>query len=246
MKKPRHRGFTILELAVVLVVLVALASLLVMKAGQARENADEIGTRATLNTIREAFVGSPSAPGYLADMKYVPGFNAANVRIGDLFNFDSSRFPPLASPYDIVAQRGWRGPYLSNVPAVRNTNPARYGLFPGPMESRFSGDPTFFERHFYTDSTSTVSPYGVPGEGVIADLWGNPIVLQIPPTTAFKNPVDDATRFRYARIVSAGADGILSTPLEDPVAGMHADGKTKDRGDDYVLFLNRADIYEEP
>ena len=98
MKKPRQRGFTILELAVVLVVLVALASILVMKAGQARENAESVAARATLNTVREAFVGSPSAVGYLADMKYIPGFRNVKIRTHDLLSPSSY---PAFSTFDL-------------------------------------------------------------------------------------------------------------------------------------------------
>lgn len=249
----RRRGFTLLELTVVVAILVVLASILIMNVESARGNAEVTVTRVTVNTVREAFVGSSSAPGYLSDMKYVPDFNPVIVRMGDLFVFDPTRFPSSAAPpYDSLAQRGWRGPYLDNVQLVRNADPARNGFFPDHADRGLNDPQTFYERHFYTDDTSNGSPYGVFGERAIADQWGNPIVLQIPLPGAFDTSTD-AKRFRYARLVSAGPDGVLSTPLDgrEPghplgrLAGMKDNGDVTARGDDIVIFLNRTDMYED-
>ena len=239
----RRRGFTVLELIVVLAILVITAAILIMKAAPIRDNADATTARATLTTMREAIVGSPAAPGFLTDMKYMPGFQPVNdLTIPDLLK-PASEYP-LAQQYDIVAQRGRRSPYLDNILPVQNfTTPALNGLFPGPGDSRWSGDKTFFQRGFYTTNSSAGSPYGTAGDRAAADQWGNPLVLQIPPASAFTNSTD-AKRFRYARLVSAGKDGVLDTPLNDRLAGMTANGDISARGDDIVIFLNRADIYE--
>lgn len=239
MKKPPHStAFTLLELAVVVAILAVLASLLVMNTGNMRENAETTAARSTLNTIREAIVGSPGAAGYLIDMKYVPGFRTVNMRTHDLLS--SSSYPNFAA-FDLVANRGWRGPYLNNAQGAANTNKARDGAFPASNEIRFPGDTTYLTRGFFTDVSN--SPYGFTGDLVAADPWGNPIVLQVPPASAFNGSTGDAKVFRYARLVSAGPDGVLSTPL-DRLGGMLSDGTSSARGDDIVIFLNRTDVYE--
>ncbi len=236
----RRRGLTLLELAVVVAILAVLVSLLVMNIGGVRENAEKTAVRATLNTAREAFMGSAAGPGLVADLKHIPGFLAVNLTLQDLL------MQGAHPGYDAVAQRGWRGPYLANVQPVRNTNANRNGQFPDATERRYEGDATFQERGFYGPAGEVW--YGTVNDPAAADPWGNPIVLQIPPASAFSTPTD-AKRFRYARLVSAGPDGVLDTAVLDPslqrLAGLRDDGTSEKRGDDVVIFLNRTDVYED-
>jgi type II secretory pathway pseudopilin PulG len=238
-------AFTLMELVVVIVILAALASLIVSNVGRTTDGADAVAARAVMQTTAEAFTGSAAGPGYLADMKHVPGFRSVNVRIHDLISAPNYPGNPAAASFDSASQRGWRGPYLRNAQGVRNTNPGRNGAFPASDERRTPGDATFQERGFFPDAGS--SPYGSAGELAVADPWGNPIVLQVPPELAFSGSTRDSKRFRYGRLVSAGADGFLATPL-DRLAGLvvNPDGTidTSARGDDLVLFLNRSDTYE--
>lgn len=239
----RFGAFSLMELVVVIVIVAALAALVTSNVGTTTDEVEAVSARVTMQTIAEAFSGSSAGPGYVADMKHLPGFRHADVRIHDLL---SSSSYPTADPFDPVSQRGWRGPYLRNAQGVRNTNAARNGAFPSGNERRTADDTTFFQRGFFTDPDS--SPYGITGDLSVADPWGNPIALQIPPVAAFTNPTTDAKRFRYARLVSAGADGVLTTPLHHRLAGLVklADGKIdiSARGDDLVLFLNRSDTHE--
>lgn len=234
----RRAAFTLMELTVVIVVIAALAALVVSNIDHTRDAAELTAARATMQTVREAFTGSPAGPGYLSDMKHLPGFSLAAVRMHDLLS--SSSHPAFAA-FDIAANRGWRGPYLRNAQGVANTNSARNGAFPAAGERRFAGDASFQERGFFYDATS--SHYGATGDLAAGDPWGNPIVVQTPPADAFSGTTGEAKRFRYARLVSAGPDGVLATPA-DRLAGMLADGTTAARGDDLVLFLNRTDTYE--
>jgi type II secretory pathway pseudopilin PulG len=226
-----------MELLVVIVIIAALAGLVVSNIARTTDDAEAVAARATMQTIAEALTGSAAGSSYLADMKYVPAFSAANLRTHDLLS--ASSYP--AELFDPAKQRGWRGPYLRNAQGVQNTNTARNGTFPAGGERRTAGDATFLERGFFIDAST--SPYGVTGDLATADPWGNPIVVQVPPASAFAGPADDAKRFRYARLVSAGADGALTTP-RDRLGGLLADGTTAARGDDLVLFLNRSDTYE--
>ncbi len=247
----RRSGYTLLELVVVMVIIAALAALVVPNLDRVADDAELTVARANLSTIREAITGSASASGYFADMRYVPGFDPLEFRLHDLLS-DSLPTKPL---YDITLNRGWRGPYLQRFPAVQNTNRLHEGLFPAANDRRRANDPTFFERGFFYDTVNSF--YGLPGvQRSIGDAWGNPIILQVPPEEAFVTP-SATKRWRYARLVSAGPDGVLSTPRYDasiPVlqtrrdearlAGRLSDGTLVARGDDLVLFLNRVDVYE--
>lgn len=236
----QERGFTLLELAVVVAILVLLAALVVGKVDQFRDHAETTATRATLNTVREAFVGSATSTGYIADLKTLPGFNLPAIRLHDLLSPASY---PEADQYDPVTQRGWRGPYLDNVQPVLNTKAERKGLFPAANDQRSANDTTFLERNFY--ETAASSPYGMAGDRCAADAWGNPIVIQVPPASEFPSTppaLIAKQRFHYARAVSAGPDGILATPL-DRLAGMEAGGGIAERSDDLVIFFNRADVF---
>lgn len=234
----RSCGFTLMELLVVIVIIAALAAMVVSQVDSTRDQAELTVARADLQAVSEAIFGSAVGKGYLRDMKYVPGFRSVNLRPHDLFS--PSSYPAQPS-YDAVANRGWRGPYLRKSSGVANTHLSLKGLFPASSDRRFTGDPTFLERGFYANAAS--SNYGFAGDFPVADPWGNPIVIQVPPLMAFSGAADDAKRFLYVRLVSAGPDGALTTP-PDRLAGMLADGSQAARGDDLVLFPNRADVYE--
>ncbi|RYD64706.1 MAG: prepilin-type N-terminal cleavage/methylation domain-containing protein, partial [Verrucomicrobiaceae bacterium] len=233
--RPRSRtadAFTLVELVVVLVILAAVAALVINNVDRTTDDAARITATATLHTLRDAITGTAAAPGYLSDMKYVPGFPIVDIRTHDLLS--DSRYTTF-SPFNPITKRGWRGPYLRNAQGVANINPMRNGRFPKSDDRRFDGDATFGQRRFFFPGETT-SPYGDTGDLTVADPWGNPIVIQVPPKTDSNGVVDDAMRLRYSRLVSAGADGILTTPLEDRFAGSKLE-----RGDDLVLFLNRED-----
>ena len=167
--------------------------------------------------------------------------------------------------------RGWRGPY------VRTGSAAVTAIFPGENDIRYADDSTFGARGFYPDVSNIELPddivgrlndcsaYGFPGEPTIMDPWGNPYVLQIPPIQAFRGAtnVTDEARFTYARVVSAGPNGILETPCYSQnatnrlgttwnertrrlvrQAGLIDIDDRSSRGDDLVLFLTRGDIDE--
>ena len=212
------------EILVVIAILAVLASLAVQSVGNMRGTAEQTVATATLQAVREAICGSAGAPGFLADMKYIPGFSNSAVRIGDLLAAPTNY--PAFMNFDRATGRGWRGPYVQNAQAVENTCAARTGCFPSMTDRRCAQDATFEERGFYA------ADYGTTNDPALADPWGNPVVLQMP-----TNVPDDDECWRFARLVSAGPDGILQTPAETiPVR--------TNRGDDLVLFLNRADADE--
>jgi prepilin-type N-terminal cleavage/methylation domain-containing protein len=231
----RRAGFTLMEVLVVVVIIAAVAALIVSNVDGVQERAEAAASRATMKTLREALMGSAAGPGYVADMKHLPGFDLGKLQPHDLLFEPSQEFL-----FQAAANRGWRGPYLRNAQGVANTNKDRGGRFPASGERRFDGDATFLDRGFFMTPSS--SPYGVTDQLTVADPWGNPIVIQVPPPAAFSAPTD-AKRLKYTRLVSAGPDGYLNTPL-DRLAGMLPDGTATVREDDVVLFLDRADTYD--
>jgi prepilin-type N-terminal cleavage/methylation domain-containing protein len=217
-KSSQPPGFTLLELVVVIVIIAALAGLVVSQVDRSREYAELTVARADLQTVSEAVGGSAAGAGYLRDMKYVPGFQPVGLRVHDLFSPSSY---PSAATFELETKRGWRGPYLRSG-----------GLFPASGDRRFAGDATFLERKFYAPDGS--SRYGGVGDSCVKDPWGNPVVIQVPEAVAFTGAADEAKRMQYLRLVSAGPDGVLDTISNDATAAV--------RGDDLVLFPNRADV----
>ena len=232
-----------LELVMVVAIIGALAAMLVPLMDRNREDAESTVARVSLQAVAEAFAGSATQPGLLSDMRGVPGFKPENLRVHDLLS--ASRIGtdyPGSENHDPATRRGWRGPYLRSPVGASNTVPARSGKFPLAEDVRFGGDGTFLERGFYLDASQ--SPYGAEGDLTAGDPWGNPFVLQVPPDEAFAHSATSVKKLRYARVISAGPDGILSTP-RDRLAGRLIDGTAALRGDDLVLFLNRSDVYED-
>lgn len=249
------KGYTLLELLAVVVIIAAVAALAMPNLDRSTEDAELTLARANLAAVRDAIIGSAALPGLLADMRHVPGFRPVDMFPNLLLSPSRSPLPGEYPPFDVTIGKGWRGPYFKMFPQVQNTNPLHHGLFPAADDRRMAGDLTFAERGFFYDLTNSF--YGVPLEHrALGDAWGNPIVLQVPPDEAFTNPTD-AKRWRYARLVSAGPDGVLTTPRYDAselilqtrldearLAGRLSDGTLAARGDDLVLFLNRIDVYE--
>ena len=258
-------GFTLIELMCVIALVMAVALLAVTRLGRFGQGARRVAAQHDMAAIKEAFTSGTG--GYLADMEGIPGFTCGTLRISNLLvstNLwaDGGARLDIGSSYAVFtkwseeASRGWRGPYLKG-----DVRPfPSYDDLPGfyPDISRLALPSVFKDSR-------RASIYGFTGEPVLFDPWGRPYVLQIPPPQAFTNvtSVTPSERFAYARIVSAGPDGTLSTPCFIPnltnetatswnaasrslvrEAGRDAAG-TMARGDDLVLFLYRNDVHEE-
>jgi len=89
------KGFSLLELVVVIALLAVVACLALPLLGSVRADAQMDAAKATLSAIRESILGSSDRPGYLADMKCVPGFQEARFRMHDLL--DSSSYPSFSN-----------------------------------------------------------------------------------------------------------------------------------------------------
>lgn len=272
-------GFTLIELGIVVLILAIVSSLVAQRFAGIMRSSKIAVAECDMAAIRTAFLGSAGVPGYLDDMSSVPGFSPGYLRIANLlvatnlFVFDRESVHSLPrregfasaetfTNWNALSSRGWRGPYIG-------MNSARSQLVVFPSRS---DEAAFENRGFFPRLSHLSLPedycngyvYGYPGEPTILDPWGNPYVLQIPPPQAFADnlgrldEVSDERRFYYARIVSAGPDGFLSTPCffantnsvgscwsESERLCSRIAGLPSDRGDDLVLFLNRADLPEE-
>jgi len=266
---PPPNGYTLTELVLTIAILGTISAVATVRLGGVMESSRIRAAEADLATLREGFTGTAPGPGYLCDMAVLPGFSPAYLRVHCLLSATNvvgregvrlddgvvrTGYASLScfTNWNPETARGWRGPYVRAHAQPRNAEPARDGLFPAPHDSRTPGDASFAARGFYPLDRAV---YGVAGEQAVGDPWGNPYVLQVPPEIAFQDP-SDAKRFHYARLVSAGPDGVLQTPCFSSgslsadarrvlrLAGRFPDGSISARGDDIVLFLNRPDVFE--
>jgi prepilin-type N-terminal cleavage/methylation domain-containing protein len=151
----RRCGLTLLELVVVMIILVALASLAVPLIGNLVGDSRGDVTRQSLIEVRNVIANM-----YWDDMgkrlpradpvaRQPPTRKIENPQVRYLFINPTTE--NSVRDYDPAYRRGWRGPYLMN---------------PG------------FE--FPLPNTNFTDHYGQEGDPAVIDGWGSPIVLQNP------------------------------------------------------------------
>jgi prepilin-type N-terminal cleavage/methylation domain-containing protein len=232
----KRRGLTLLELLVVLAILVSLATIIVPVIGHLGRKSQELATRENLLRLQDLVTNQ-----YRADMGELPRPNLTvspgrknHPQLRYLFvNPDTEDITNLAGT-TLSSARQWKGPYV------------RHGGAKYQIDNNTSPDPAKGEvNRKYTDayglsdewSTATPPVLTSPGDPTILDAWGRPIVLQEPSTGTLYTP--DATDKTYARLVSAGPNGIIDTPLTTRMPTQ------TERSDDIVIFLFRHDEYGE-
>lgn len=265
----------------VIAVLAVVATMAVVRTTSITRNARITAAVSDAMELARAFAD------YQNDMRGLAGFSPALSRVGNLF-VSTNVFGTIMSEgvmsfvrldaFDVAGcahaqefttwsearQRGWHGAYLRNVTLIpfpaRTAEATSRGFYPDVRSLRL---PSRFSEH-------DASVYGFAGEMTMADPWGNPFVLQVPPPQAFTNvlTVTEQERFKFARIVSAGPDGVLQTPcffvnatnqtattwsLRNQRLARQAglikrngddEADMSERGDDIVFFLNRTDTDE--
>ena len=105
------QGFTLIELAVIIVILGVLAGVAVPVFSNFTTSARINATREEMNTIKRAIVGNPAAVsggqyidrGFEGDCGFVP---SALI--------DLARKPDSVAVYDRLNRLGWNGPYLDS------------------------------------------------------------------------------------------------------------------------------------
>ena len=213
----RRNGLTLVELVVVLTILVALGGLVVPMIGRLTDEARDGATHESLLRLRELLVNR-----YLLDMGQLPRpplSTPSQPRLVYLY-VDPHQGTPAAG-WDPVIKIGWRGPYLTGG-----------GRFPAQNESGPWGLPAalrgFDER------------FGLPADYAPLDAWGNPIVLQEPDENGDGNFFNDAGT-RFARLVSAGPNGMIDTPLD--ANHLTPEQLAASPTDDLIVYLFIADEF---
>ena len=104
-----QRGFTLIELVIIIVVLGILAAVAIPKFADMMDSSKTAASRKELQSLREAIVGNPEVVssgvvidrGFLGDVGFVPS------QLSDLV------VKPDSVPiYDKLTRLGWNGPYI--------------------------------------------------------------------------------------------------------------------------------------
>lgn len=214
----KRRGLTLLELLVVLLILIALATIVVPTIGMFGSKSQQVTTRENLLRLQELLLDR-----YMVDMNELPrpDLTVSPARVDHpqlryLFvNPDTEDIRPTAGA-TLLSDRRWNGPYVKH-------GGARYQL---------DGAKGFVAAYGVGD---TAGPPVVPGDPAILDAWGRPIVLQEPDVDGEFDPTD--VEGRHTRLVSAGPNGVIDTPLNVLMP------TELERGDDILIFLFRHDEY---
>jgi prepilin-type N-terminal cleavage/methylation domain-containing protein len=219
----RQRGFTLVELLVVVGILAIMAAIVVPLVGSTDEHSMKQVTQISMMAIRNAIMGAPNSAGYYNDIRFVSGYSApskAPRTMNDLFSLPD--LDPVGQPgvkvqeYNPQTNKGWRGPYL-DVPVSRYHVDVAAG---------------FITAYGFED---TVTPEN--SDPAIFDGWRKPIVVQIPPSYQ---------ELENVRVVSAGPNGKIDTVLDKSGADLRAEIVDDDNreklgqprlNDDIILFL---------
>lgn len=247
MKNPKHflqHGMTLIEISVVLLVLIALAGIAMPYFGNIGASAMCQATDATLQSVRQAIMGSTAGAGFYGDLlgelprdKGVTDSYSLNYLLsrdngldddGDS-NLPSSDGKTNVDPddewlaFNSNSGVGWHGAYLMSGGKLS-------AVTAGELDDSFDKYDAITnpngKAHINHRDTSI---------NQVFDAWGRPIILQVPATCSLST-----NRLDCARLVSAGAgngsaaaEATIDTPKDDDTATA--------RNDDRVLFLKISD-----
>ncbi len=194
----KQYGFSLLEMSIVLLILIALAGLAMPFLGNTANFAQCQATDASLQTIKSVIVGGSSGPGFYNDLLgKLPRDEADTTRFNLACLFEQCNWPA----YNSNTGYGWRGPYLQNG-----------GPAPGGLGNDFT-----VAYDAITNPTGQVHLAINAGDAnQILDAWGRPVVLQVP-------GLNDENL--DARLVSAGPNGALDTTVADTNASNRGDDR---------------------
>lgn len=224
-----HRGLTLMELLVVLVILLSLSTLLIPTLSWIGERSQQIATLESLSRLRELLLNR-----YMLEMGELPrprlaltgpsGTRANHPQLVYLFvNPDTHEDGNpdndfINSGTSVLSGRRWEGPYVTH-PGLE--------YYVTDTDSSLTTGTNFTNRYGVGDITTRV------GDPTVTDAWGHPLVIQEP--DADGNGTTDAIERQHTRIVSAGRNGIIDTPPDVLMPSRNQ------RVDDLVVYLFRHD-----
>lgn len=242
---------TLMELTVVLLIMIALAGLAVPYVSDTGSKAMCQATDATMQSVKEAIMGSAAGAGFYADNL---GLFPAVVKGGDRYSLHF-----LFSPRDVDATTdawsvftpntaiGWRGPYLMSGASLDTTTlGALHSSFGAEFNSGSPATDAYVHIDFLlydgADANTTATVDEAARLTHVLDGWRRPIVLQVPYDTSTGQFNPD-----YARLVSAGpgfgmgpGDAAIDTKIQYD-SSVTSLPDAVDRGDDRVLYLKYPD-----
>jgi len=104
-----QRGFTLIELVIIIVVLGILAAVAIPKFSSMMESSKVAATRKEMQSLREAIVGNPQvvSSGVVIDRGFMGDVGFAPSQLTDL-----TVKPDSVPAYDKLTRLGWNGPYI--------------------------------------------------------------------------------------------------------------------------------------
>lgn len=104
-------GFTLIELAIIIVVLGIIAAVAIPRFGTLTENARINATKEEMLLIKKAIIGDPRA---VSGGKYINKGFAGDVGFYPASLSDLACRPDSIAPYDMHTGIGWNGPYIDS------------------------------------------------------------------------------------------------------------------------------------
>jgi len=228
-ERRQRRGFTLLELAGVLVILVLVAAMIIpivggsdgtlsIDIGSGKKSAEAIVTETTMLQLRDVMMGTGNGGGVWADVGHIP--NRLPRRVSDLFRSRNNPPEPTTPEFDPVTAIGWRGPYFE--------------VATGNWLGKIDDSKNFFQ-HYATHITTSLTDAQEAAIPAIIDAWGKPIVLQINFDDEDSISVVEA---RAARLVSAGPNGTIDWDLNEALTQADYLAASQSHStDDVVIYL---------
>ena len=110
-----RRGFTLIELVIVIVTLGIVAAVAIPRFGNITESSKTNATRSEMVVLKKAIVGNPES---VAGGEYIDRGFEGDVGFVPSQLVDLSRKPDSVAAYDKFTRLGWNGPYVDSAQAL--------------------------------------------------------------------------------------------------------------------------------
>lgn len=110
-----RRGFTLIELVIVIVTLGIVAAVAIPRFGNITESSKTNATRSEMIVLKKAIVGNPES---VAGGEYIDRGFEGDVGFVPSQLVDLTRKPDSVAAYDKFTRLGWNGPYVDSAQAL--------------------------------------------------------------------------------------------------------------------------------